>query len=188
MWLYVSFLFITLPSALFIMVEKCVDLRSYKKACMANHTTRLLIIELLIISCVHLLNASISCFLYTCAQWLWNVAAFFTPLSMPFLSLIPMYLIERTALDRVAQKRDIHTKSFAWNLILALVFHVSCIVFGFCSIITFSELGIFGEKVDNTKAGIALIVVHIVLFVIFVLFKIVIQKVSTRMVIKRPEL
>ena len=171
-----SFLFLALPSFLFIIYAKCVNLFSYKKLDMTNKSKRFIIIVFLLLVAAYLLNTIIPCLLWSSLEGTWKLLAFFAPLSLPILSLIPVYLLERKCIEDDVQKKSIKKAFFVLDFISSFAFSLSSICFGFWSMMTFGEFGLFGEKVDNTKQDTVLFIGLVVLFIIFALIKIAIQK------------
>lgn len=178
--LYMFFLFNALPSFAFILFAKCVDLFSYKKRCMTSKWKRFMMIGFLILVVAYLLNAIASSLFLTSENGTWQLLSLFSPLSMPILTLIPMYLLERKCIKDEAQKNSLKTRFFIVDLVLSFAFVVSYIDFGFWSLSTFGEIGLLGSKVDNTKENIVSSLGTLVLFIIFALIKIAMQSIISR--------
>ena len=160
-----------LPLFLLILLEKCVDLRSYRKLGMTgklaftNALTRVLSLEILILVISQLLNALAACLPFTNDNPIMIfIILFFPPL--PILSLILMYLLERKSIREASQKHSFKTKLFITDLILDLVFHASYHIVMVWSIL--AEI----QKLGSGGNGL---IGAIILFILFALLKLLIQ-------------
>jgi len=177
--LFLLFLVAGLPLFVLIFLEKCVDLRSYRKLGMTgklsftNAPTRVLSLEILILVVSQVLNALTACLLITNFNDISALILLYFP-PLPILSLILMYLLERKSIHESSQKHSFKTKLFITDLILDLVFHASYHIVMVWSF-SFLEIGILGSGADNSKQDMILSVGAIILFILFALLKILIQ-------------
>ena len=121
--LFLLFSFFGLPLFVLILLEKCVDLRSYRKLGMIDKIAKLWSLEILILVVAQVLNALAACLLITDFN---SVSAlillFFPPLTIS--ALIVLYLFERKSIHDALHKHSFKTKLFVTNLVLALAFHI----------------------------------------------------------------
>ncbi|MBE6621347.1 MAG: hypothetical protein E7630_00175 [Ruminococcaceae bacterium] len=178
--MFLGFSLLGLPLFLLILMEKCVDLRSYRKLGMtgklsfANAPKRVLSLELLILVVSQVLNALAACLLLSNFHIITELILLYFP-PLPIFSLILMYLLERKSIREASQKHSFKTKLFIINLILALAFHASyqgLLIWSF----SFAEFGILGGGGDSSKQDIVLLVGSVALLVLFAFIKILIQK------------
>lgn len=177
--LFLLFLAAGLPLFLLILLEKCVDLRSYRKLGMTgklsfiNAPTRVLSLEILILVVAQVLNALAACLLITNFNDITILIILYFP-PLPILSLILMYLFERKSIRESSQKHLFKTNLFITDLILDLVFHASYHILMVWSF-SFIEIGILGSSGDSSKQDMILSVGAIILFILFALLKLLIQ-------------
>ncbi len=177
--MFLLFLAAGLPLFVLILLEKCVDLRSYRKLGMTgklaftNAPTRVLSLEILILVVAQVLNALAACLLITNFNDITTLIILFFP-PLPLLSLILMYLLERKCILESSQKHSFKTKLFITDLILDLVFHASYHILMVWSF-SFIEIGILGSGGDSSKQGMILSVGAVILLILFALLKLLIQ-------------
>ena len=172
--LFLLFSFFGLPLFVLIFLEKCVDLRSYRKLGMTDKIAKVWSLEILILVVAQVLNALAACLLITNFNDISALILLYFP-PLPILSLILMYLLERKSIREASQKHSFKTKLFIINLILALAFHASyqgLLIWSF----SFAEFGILGGGGDSSKQDIVLLVGSVALLVLFAFIKILIQK------------
>ncbi len=168
-----------LPLFFLILLEKHVDLRSYRKLGMAgqlsftNTPTRVLSLEILILVVSQALNAVAARLLITNFNDITALMLLYFP-PLPIVSLILMYRFERNSIREASQKHSLKTKVFVTNLILDLVFHAlyqKVLLWSF----TFAESDILGSGGDDAKQIITLSVGAVLLLIPFALLKLLIQ-------------
>jgi len=171
--LFLLFSFFGLPLFVLIFLEKCVDLRSYRKLGMTDKIAKVWSLEILILVVAQVLNALAACLLITNFNDISALILLYFP-PLPILSLILMYLLERKSIREASQKHSFKTKLFITDLILALAFHASyqgLLIWSF----SFIEIGILGSGGDSSKQDLILLIGAVILLILFTLLKLLIQ-------------
>jgi len=168
--LFLLFLAAGLPLFVLILLEKCVDLRSYRKLGMTDKIAKVWSLEILILVVSQVLNALAACLLITNFNDISALILLYFP-PLPIWALIVLYLFERKNIHDALHKHSFKTKLLVTNLVLPLAFHISYQYFLLWYIIgddlleptTFKQHMIFG-------------IGNILLIILFVFIKILVQK------------
>jgi len=184
--LFLLFSLLGLPLFLLILLEKCVDLSSYRKLSMMGKLSfvsapkRILSLEIWILVVSQVLNALAIALLIANVNAL-QILFYFIPLLILFyfplltiLSLILMYLLERKSIREASLKHSFKTKACITNLILDLVFQAAYHILLAWSF-SFAEIGFWGSGGDGTKQDFILLIGAVILLVIFAFLKLLIQ-------------
>jgi len=163
---FLLFLAAGLPLFLLTLLEKCVDLRSYRKLGMTDKIAKVWSLEILILVVAQVLNALAACLPFTNDNPIMIfIILFFPPL--PIWALIVLYLFERKSIREASQKHTFKTKLLVTNLILDLVFHLSYhVLLGW---------SIFAEIENLGSGGNGILIGAVILLILFALLKLLIQ-------------